>query len=52
MVRYGGIQQKAVVTDTCMGCDEGWIDVSNNFFSRFSGLVRGSLPIDWEFVDC
>lgn len=52
MVRYGGLQEKAIVTDTCAACDEKWIDLSDNMFSRFEGLDKGVMKVDWEFCDC
>lgn len=52
IVNHGGVQEKAIVTDTCMGCDSGHIDMSDNMFSRFDDLAKGIIAVDWEFIEC
>lgn len=53
LVEYGGKNLKVQVTDTCMGCDENKIDLSDEAFKYFAPLDQGILDgIKWDFVPC
>lgn len=52
MVRRGGMLQKAVVVDTCVGCGPDKVQISGSFFSTFDRLMSRSVAVDWQFVEC
>jgi expansin (peptidoglycan-binding protein) len=52
MINHGGMRERAFVTDTCIGCAENALDMSNMMFGRFGLLSQGALNVDWEFADC
>lgn len=52
MVRRGGMLQKAVVVDTCVGCGPDEVQISGSFFSTFDRLISRTVAVDWQFVEC
>jgi expansin (peptidoglycan-binding protein) len=36
------------IVDTCPGCSEGDVDLSETAFKKLSPLVAGRIPITWE----
>ncbi|KAH9485571.1 hypothetical protein JR316_0002481 [Psilocybe cubensis] len=50
----GGKSTTATISDTCMGCDYGGIDLTEGLFAFFVGYwpTQGGVLIgDWEFID-
>lgn len=52
MINYEGKSLKVKVTDTCPGCTETKIDLSDRAFAKLADKSKGIIKITWAFVPC